>query len=367
MRNSIAPASVEFKRRFPGNDTRGTLFFAHRFGTSRSMDKPEQPESRPPPNSAAEHAPIVSVVMPVYNGARTLRAAIDSVLAQTFNDFEFIVVDDASTDDSAAIVQSYGDRICLVRRPRNSGICEVARSEGLALARGRYSALIDQDDLWEPHKLEKQVAFMEAHPELPLSHTYAWVIDADGRRTGVRHEGRIPPTGPCARELLSHCFITISTILVRGRAWLDAGNAAELRAANSDFLYFFSILRKSPAGFGFLPEPLGSYRQWSSGMSKGRWKWTPEDVPALRHLERTGLWEGLVSRRDMRTAIATACFTNAVHHSHAGFPARAAYFAWLGWAYQPGDLRFPIELAKIALRGLRNWFRTPAPSATETP
>ncbi len=331
------------------------------------MDAPAPAEARETAAPAAARAPMVSVVMPVYNGARTLRAAIDSVLAQTFQDFEFIVVDDASTDDSAAIVRSYGDRLRFVRRPANSGICEVARSEGLALARGRYSALIDQDDLWEPRKLEKQVAYMEAHPELLLSHTSAWIIDADGRRGGIRHEGRIPPTGPCARELLGHCFITISTILVRGRTWLEAGDAAGLRAANSDFLYFFSILRKSPAGFGFLPEPLGSYRQWPSGMSKGRWKWAPEDVPALRHLARTALWQGLVSRRELRAAIAAACFANAVHHGHAGFPARAAYFAGLGWSQRPGDLRFPVELVKIAWRGLRNGFRTPAPAAAGTP
>ncbi len=309
---------------------------------------------------------MVSVVMPVYNGARTLRAAIDAVLAQTFQDFEFIAVDDASTDDSAAILRSYGDRIRFIRRETNSGICEVARSQGLALARGRYSALIDQDDLWEPTKLEKQVAFMEAQPELLLSHTYAWVVDGDGRRSEIRHDGRIPPTGPCARELLEHCFITISTIMVRGRTWLEAGNAADLRAANSDFLYFFSILRKSPAGFGFIPEPLASYRRGPQGMSRGRWKWTPEDVPALDALARSELWKGLVTRGELRAAIARACLANAEHHSHAGFPGRAAYFAVRGWRQRPLDPRFPVEWTKIAARAVRNWFRSDAPAAGAT-
>ena len=293
---------------------------------------------------------MVSVVMPIYNGARTLRDAIDSVLAQTFQDFEFIVVDDASTDDSAAIVQSCGDRIRLVRRPANSGICEVARSQGLALARGRYAALIDQDDLWEPTKLARQVAFMEAHPELLLSHTYAWVIDGEGKRSEIRHEGQIPPTGPCARELLDHCFITISTIMVRGRAWLEAGNAADLRSANSDFLYFFSLLRKSPAGFGFIPEPLASYRRGPQGMSRGRWKWGPEDVPALVALFRSGLWQGLVSRREMRDAISVACRTNAEHYYHRDCLGYAAYFAGRGWRHDPFSLCFPAWLAKISMK-----------------
>ena len=295
---------------------------------------------------------MVSVVMPIYNGARTLRDAIDSVLAQTFQDFEFIVVDDASTDDSAAIVQSCGDRIRLVRRPANSGICEVARSQGLALARGRYAALIDQDDLWEPTKLARQVAFMEAHPELLLSHTYAWVIDGKGKRSEIRHEGQIALIGLCARELLDHCFITISTIMVRGRAWLEAGNAADLRSANSDFLYFFSLLRKSPAGFGFIPEPLASYRRGPQGMSRGRWKWGPEDVPALLALSRSGLWRGLVSRRDLRAAIGAACRTNAEHYYHRDCLGYSAYFAGLGWWRRPFDLRFPGWLLKTGLKSL---------------
>ena len=108
-------------------------------------------------SSKENNIPTVSVVMPVYNGSRTLRESIESVLAQTFTDYEFIIVDDASTDSSAEIIRSFGERIHFVQRSSNSGICEVARSEGLALTRGRYAALIDQDDLWDPQKLEKQV------------------------------------------------------------------------------------------------------------------------------------------------------------------------------------------------------------------
>ncbi len=288
--------------------------------------------------------------MPVYNGAATIRESIESVLAQTCADFEFIIVDDASTDASVEVIQAFSGRVKLVRRSTNSGICEVARSEGLALARGRYMALIDQDDLWAPAKLERQVAFMEAHPELPLSHTAAWVIDGEGRREGVRHEGAIPPTGPCARELLHHCFITVSTIMVRGRVWLDAGDAKALKAANSDYPYYFAILRTYPAGFGFLSEPLASYRRWPQGMSRGRWKWTPEDVPALLDLERSGLWEGLVSRREMRGAIARACRINAEHHYHQGAAGRVGYFAVQGWRHRPFDLRFPAWVARAVLK-----------------
>jgi teichuronic acid biosynthesis glycosyltransferase TuaG len=309
--------------------------------------------------SSGTNAPMVSVVIPVYNGAATLREAVESVLAQTFADYELILVDDASTDGSPAIARSFGDRVRLVQRARNSGLCEVARSEGLALARGRYGALLDQDDLWAPDKLARQVAFMEARPELLLSHTYAWVMDAEGKQGGIRHEGLIPPTGPCARALLDHCFITISTIMVRGRAWLDAGEATSLKSANSDFLYFFSLLRKSPAGFGFLPEPLASYRRWPQGMSQGRWKWTPEDAPALMDLYRSGLWKGLVTRRQVRAAIARACLINAEHHYHQGPFGRVAYFVGQGWLRRPLDLRFPAWLVRAAAKRMARGILNP--------
>lgn len=317
------------------------------------------------PNSISSRirSPVVSVILPVYNGAATLRAAIDSVLAQSYSDYELIVVDDASTDASLAILESYGDRIRLVRRKQNSGICAVARTEGLALARGRYIAAMDQDDLWEPQKLERQVAFMDAHPELPLCHTYAWIIDEHGRRQGIRHQGLIPPTGPCAQELLNHCFITICTLLTRARPLTEADNI-HLRPqyANSDYLYFFSELQKSPAGFGFIPEPLASYRRGTQGMSRNKWKWTPEDVPALIGLMRSGLWKGLVSRSDMRRAIVRACRIDAEYHCHRNSFFRVAYFVAHGWWRSPLDLRFP---ALLGFAMLKSWFsrgrRTAAP------
>ena len=296
---------------------------------------------------------MVSVVMPVYNGARTLRDAIDSVLAQTFQDFEFIVVDDASTDDSADLVRAYGTRIRFIQRAENSGICAIARTTGMALARGRYIAYIDQDDLWGPRKLEIQVAFMEAHPELPLSHTYAWVIDGAGSRGEIRHFGSIPPTGPCARELLQHCFITVSTLVIRARpATRDDDIHLNPKAANSDYLYFFSELQRSPAGFGFIPEPLASYRKWSSNMSRGQWKWSPEDVSALITLSRSGRWQGLVSRRDMHIAIVRACRINAEHYYHQGSFSRTCYFAAKGWLRRPFEWRFPALVVKAGLKKL---------------
>src|SRR5262249_46275201 len=123
--------------------------------------------------------PKVSVVMPVYNGERFLRESLESVFAQTFQDFEMLCVDDGSTDRSASILQQYGPRIRVVRQ-ENAGQ-SAARNAGVALAQGRYIAFLDQDDLWYPSKLMSQVAAIEANPHAVLVHCDFDRIDENGQ------------------------------------------------------------------------------------------------------------------------------------------------------------------------------------------
>ena len=125
--------------------------------------------------------PRVSVILTSYNHARFLHAAIDSALAQTFTDFEFFILDDASSDESWEIIQSYHDaRIRAIRnesrqRPIN-GINRVISE----LAVGEYIAIHHSDDIWEPGKLEKQVAFLDSHPTYGAVFTHARIIDERG-------------------------------------------------------------------------------------------------------------------------------------------------------------------------------------------
>jgi len=107
-----------------------------------------------------------SVVMPVYNRAKYLRQAIDSVFSQTFTDYELIAVDDGSTDDSPEILKSYGNRITVVRQP-NQGP-EVARNTGAALAQGEYLAFLDSDDIFFPHVLETYDRIIRAFDSPPM-------------------------------------------------------------------------------------------------------------------------------------------------------------------------------------------------------
>src|SRR5262245_39958720 len=113
-------------------------------------------------------APLVSVVMPAYNGERFVVEAVRSILAQTFRDFELIVVDDGSTDRTAELVaaeQSRDPRVVVHRQPSNQGF-RIALNAGCALARGELIARMDADDVSLPERFERQVAFLRAHPEV---------------------------------------------------------------------------------------------------------------------------------------------------------------------------------------------------------
>ena len=125
--------------------------------------------------------PRVSVVMAVHDGERWLRAAIDSVLAQTFEDLELIVVDDGSTDGSAAIVRGVEDgRIRLIANDRNLGLA-ASLNRGVAAARGEFIARLDADDLAMPERLARQVAFLDGNPDVGMTGSWYVELATDGR------------------------------------------------------------------------------------------------------------------------------------------------------------------------------------------
>ena len=127
--------------------------------------------------------PAVSVVIPAYNAAWCVRKAIDSVLAQDFRDFELIVVDDGSTDDTAAVLSAYGNAIRIVHQI-NGGLSN-ARNTGIRESRGEFVAFLDADDWWLPGKLGRQVELMRNRPDLGFSSTTARVEDPDGKLVNV--------------------------------------------------------------------------------------------------------------------------------------------------------------------------------------
>lgn len=129
--------------------------------------------------------PRVTVLMPVYNGMRYLREAVDSVFAQTLADFEFLIIDDASTDDTPAYLRSLTDpRVRVVTNDVNLGQTATL-NKGLSLARGAFIARLDQDDVCLPERLERQLAVHDARPDVALSCTWEYTIDSLGRRRRI--------------------------------------------------------------------------------------------------------------------------------------------------------------------------------------
>lgn len=117
--------------------------------------------------------PKVTVLMPVYNGEKHLSEAIDSILQQTFTDFDFLIIDDGSNDQSVSIIERYKDkRILLLRNNRNRGLVETL-NKGLDIAKGQYIARMDCDDISYPERLQKQVDFMDKHPDIGVCGTWA--------------------------------------------------------------------------------------------------------------------------------------------------------------------------------------------------
>lgn len=129
--------------------------------------------------------PTVTVLMRVHNAERHLREAVESVLAQTYSDFELLAIDDGSTDASFAILQSYGDaRIRIVTQPNGGKIAAAER--GLEEARGQFVAILDADDRASPDRLARQVAALEADPDLIMVGSALGIIDERGGRVGSR-------------------------------------------------------------------------------------------------------------------------------------------------------------------------------------
>jgi glycosyltransferase involved in cell wall biosynthesis len=165
--------------------------------------------------------PRISVVMSVYNGEAFLDAAVRSILSQTFGDFEFIVIDDGSTDRSAEIVSGYKDPRILLVRQENRGVA-AALNRGLELAKEEYVARQDADDISHPERFARQVRFLDAHPEIAVLGTGSLLIDPQGRpfssfRTFTRHERLV------AELLRGSCPLMHGSVMARREALLAVG------------------------------------------------------------------------------------------------------------------------------------------------
>ena len=157
--------------------------------------------------------PLVSVIIPAYNSANYIEEALESVFEQTFQDFEIIVIDDGSTDETGEVLKKYGDRIRLLFQ--DNGGCASARNKGIRIARGKYIAFLDADDLWMPTKLEKQVAMFEKNENLGMMTTGVYSFDEKGVFGYSKNKRKILMPGDVARNIFLHSNVGTPTVMVR--------------------------------------------------------------------------------------------------------------------------------------------------------
>lgn len=169
--------------------------------------------------------PRVSIVVPVYNGERTLAATLDSVWAQTFGDFELLVVNDGSTDGTGALLAGQSDPRLQVIDGRHGG-ASASRNRGVAQARGEFVAFLDGDDLWTADKLARQVAALAATPDAALAYSWTDLIDESGRI--IQQGSHVVANGRVYPLLASRNFLDCgSTPLIRRSALLEAAALVE--------------------------------------------------------------------------------------------------------------------------------------------
>jgi hypothetical protein len=194
--------------------------------------------------------------MPVFNGERFLKDAVRSILDQTFSDFEFIIINDGSTDSTQAILQSHTDaRIKLVNQPHQGLIASL--NQGLAIAGGKYLARMDSDDIALPDRLSKQLTFLGAHPEIGILGTACQMIDAQGAVLGLG-QWPIDDLGIRWASLLSSPFGHPTVIIRRDILVKNGLKYAEAFERVEDYDLWTRMLNYTRGGN--LREPLLQYR-----------------------------------------------------------------------------------------------------------
>ncbi len=216
--------------------------------------------------------PRTSVIITAFNCAEYLPASIESVLAQIDKDFELLIMDDGSTDDSAATARAYSDpRVRVIIRP-HCGL-GAARNAGMRAARGCYIAFLDADDLWVPNKLAKQCEVLDRFPDVGLVYTRFGVIDAAG---SVQSQGRsflaARPSGAILRQLLEGNVIgTPSTICFRHDLIEEQLRFDDTHTYSEDWHFYLRIAARTR--IHYMPCTLVYHRRHSRNMSR--------DVPIM--------------------------------------------------------------------------------------
>ncbi len=189
--------------------------------------------------------PVVSVVIPTYNRLPKVKDAIESVLSQTYRDFEFWVVDDGSTDGTGEALRAFGNKIKYISQDNRGA--SAARNLGARVSRGKYLAFLDSDDLWEPEKLEIQVKCMEENPQFPLCYTdEIWIrkgIRVNPKKRHAKYSGWI------FEKCLPLCIISPSSALMKRALFVEIGGFDETLPVCEDYDFWLRVTCRYPVLF----------------------------------------------------------------------------------------------------------------------
>ncbi len=228
--------------------------------------------------------PLVSVVLPTYNRASLLPRAIESVVRQSFCDWEIVVVDDGSTDDTQELLSDYGRRLgerWVSIRQENRG-SSAARNRGIDACRGRYVAFLDSDDEFAPTKLQRQLEVFELRPEIGFVYSDYSILDRGGANHASVFDAKFPlaRTVPCESigaglyrckgslfdTLLRGYFIATIVGMVRREVLGDWLRFDEQRRYAEEWLFFLEVARSTPAGF--VDEPLSIHHYTEGSLAR---------------------------------------------------------------------------------------------------
>ena len=228
---------------------------------------------------------LVSIIMPSYNASRFIAESINSVLLQTYSDWELLIVDDCSRDNSVEIARKFVDideRVKIFPLEQNVGAA-AARNVAIEQAKGQYIAFLDSDDVWNDNKLKKQLTFMKQNSYAFTFSDY-YVMEEDGRRTGniVR-----VPASLTYHQYLRNTIIGCLTVIIDRKRTGDF--RMPLIKSSHDMALWLLIMKRGFKAYG-MKEVLAGYRLVSTSNTAKKWKAAKDVWKVYRQIEKLSVW-----------------------------------------------------------------------------
>ena len=231
---------------------------------------------------------LVSIITPMYNSGKFIKDTIDSVLSQTYKEWEMIIVDDCSTDISPEIVKSYVDtesRIKYIRTDKNSGVSN-ARNIALKNANGQYIAFLDSDDIWDKEKLEKQINFMK-EKDCAISFTSYELIDEENKR--LDKIVRVVPSIDYKTLLKGNILGCLTVIIDKSKLDFEIKMSG---VRHEDYVLWLSILKRGYIAYG-IDDVLAQYRKSLTSLSGNKLKSAMWTWNIYRNIEKIPLYKSI--------------------------------------------------------------------------